>query len=99
MKITKDDILKLAQISMIDVSPDEIPILIERLDTLLNYVSCLKELAQEVNIPELPHNTNILREDNSREQDYVPLMNLAPEKIDNYFVVPMILKKPTTENK
>ena len=49
MKITKDDILKLAQISMIDVSPDEIPILIERLDTLASAKEEeLKELQEKL---------------------------------------------------
>ncbi len=92
MKITKEEVLKLGQISMIHISDSEIPSLIERLESLLNYVCCLKELSSQRSLKEMPHNINTLREDSVQQVNPTPIIKLAPESESNYFVVPAILK-------
>jgi len=92
MRITKEEILKLGQISMIDISEEEIPVLMERIEGLLNYASCLKELIKEVTDASLPHVVNVSREDIIKATDTAPLLKLAPQSESNYYVVPMVLK-------
>lgn len=92
MKITKEEILKLGQISMIDISEKEIPALIERIEGLLNYVSCLKEVIKEPVKTSLPHVVNVTREDVVKPSCPEPLLKLAPQSESNYYIVPMVLK-------
>lgn len=92
MRITKEEILKLGQISMIDISEEEIPVLMERIEGLLNYVSCLKELTKEHIEATLPHVVNVSREDIVKPSNPEPLLKLAPQSESNYYVVPIVLK-------
>lgn len=92
MKITKEEIFKLGRISMIDIAAEEVPVLIERIEGLLNYVSCLKELIKEPVEVSLPHVVNVSREDIVKRTNPEPLLKLAPQSESNYFVVPMVLK-------
>lgn len=96
MKITKEEILKLGQISMIDISENDIPNLVERFNSLLNYVSCLKNISEQHvsqnDINQIPHNVNVLRNDSVNQINSDPIINLAPKSESNYFVVPAILK-------
>jgi len=92
MKITREEILKLGQISMIDISEEEIPVLIERIEGLLNYVSCLKEMTKQPITTFLPHVVNVTREDIVKVTNPEPLLKLAPQSESHYYVVPMVLK-------
>lgn len=93
-KITLNELMKLAHMAMLSISEHEnvIPGLINRLETLIEYVSGLQELVKNHNEFVLPHNINILREDKVIVFDYKVILALAPEREENYFVVPMILK-------
>ena len=93
MVITKEDIYNLARISMLDIRESDIPILTSRLNNLLDYVSCLKDLADNNKEESMPHNINIFREDNIIKNNNLILLDLAPQKNNNYFVVPAILEK------
>lgn len=93
MKITKEEILNLCTISMIEIKDQEIPVLIEKLNSLIDYIERLKDLPKDVNIPELPHNQNIFRDDSIDQLNSQDIIKLAPKSINNYFVVPSILNK------
>lgn len=92
MKITKEEILKLGKIAKIDISEEEVPVLRERIEGLLTYVSCLKELIKEPTAASLPHAVNVTRADVVKPTDPTSLLTLAPQAESNYFVVPMVLK-------
>ena len=91
--ITKEEILKLAKASNIDVSDKEMPELIKRLEGVLSYASCLKDVAQQCESVELPKQTNVMRDDVVKEATVEPLLELAPEREENYYVVPVIIKQ------
>lgn len=92
-KITKEEVLKLAQISCINLEENDIPKLINELSEILNYASCLKDVAAGKKPQPMPQNINVLRQDEIIKTEAEPLLKLAPEREENYFVVPVILKQ------
>jgi len=92
MKITKEEILKLGQMSMIDISEEDMPVLIKRIEGLLSYVSGLKEIIKEPAQSSLPHVVNITREDIVKASNPEPLLKVAPQSESHYYIVPMVLK-------
>lgn len=92
VKITKDEILKLAQMSKIEVSDSEISILAQKIDAVLSYASSLSQIVQGSTQSAMPFNINVMREDVIIPTDPELLLRLAPARQDNYFVVPVILK-------
>lgn len=89
-KISRDEIIKLAQMSAIDIHEDEIQPLIEQVGSVLSYAQRVKEVARTVEVPS-NKNMNVFREDVVVKTDYRPLMAQAPQEEGNYFVVPTIL--------
>ena len=97
-QITKADILKIAQISYIKLSDAELDKVFTQIDSVLNYASFLKDIAQNVTGPaadrySLPTNSNVMREDIAIESHPQILLNAAPDRQDDYFVVPLIIKQ------
>jgi aspartyl-tRNA(Asn)/glutamyl-tRNA(Gln) amidotransferase subunit C len=100
--ITPDDIRKLAKIAALEVHEDEITVLAQELEAVLTYASSLKEIASgQYTIPGLPEQAvslprpvNITRPDTSSSFNSEVLLEAAPEREDNYFVVPVIVKQP-----
>lgn len=97
VKITEQEILKLAQMSAINISEHDImPALIEKIDAVLTYASSLKEIAKGHKQSAMPHTVNRLRTDVIIRTPPEPILAQAPERSDNYFVVPVILKVSET---
>lgn len=93
IKITREDILKLGQISNISLTDEEIPPLVEKLQAVLSYAEYLKEVAEAQQACEpMPKNSNIARNDEVIPTPAEPLLALAPQREDHFYVVPMILK-------
>lgn len=92
--INRNELLKLANASMLSISEHEsdIPRLIQRLDAVLRYVSGIQKLAKGNQEHALPHNINIVRQDKVISFDWKKLLDLAPREEGNYFVVPKIIK-------
>ena len=94
IKITREEVLKLAQISQIKVQEHEVDHLRSELEAVLTYASCLKDIAEKHEaVTAIPKNSNVMREDIVKLTDPVPLLNQAPEVENNYFVVPKIIKQ------
>lgn len=93
VKVTREEVLKLAQMSHMSVHDDEIPGLIKELEAVLAYASGLKAIADahEQVIP-LPKNNNIFRPDEAIKFDAQAILAQAPEREGNYFVVPVVIK-------
>lgn len=90
-KVTREEILKIARISKLDIHKDEIESLILQIEQVLSYAERVKEVAADVQEPSTK-NVNIFREDVIVRTDNEPILAQAPEREGNYFVVPMILE-------
>ena len=91
--ITKEEIVKLAQLSQLDIHVDEVEKLRTDIESVLAYVLRLQEVVGTYTENErLPKPINITRHDTVVPTDPKPLLAQAPVREDNYFVVPAILK-------
>jgi len=94
--ITRDEFIKLARASYIKIDEDDIPRVMQSLEAVLSYASILPDIVtqytHEHEVP--PAIVNCFRPDTAvpfaqREQ----LLALAPQREENYFVVPVIIKQ------
>lgn len=92
-KISRDDLLKLAQISYIKIEEQHIDRLAQEIGDVLSYASILQKVAKDKHPEQLPQNCNIMREDFVQKTNSEEILALAPERQENYFVVPVILKQ------
>ena len=90
-KISREEILKLAHISRVDLHEDEIQPLLDQLERVLSYAERVTEVAAEVEEPPIK-NVNVFREDVVIKCDPEPILAQAPERAGNFFVVPKILE-------
>ncbi len=91
IKISRDEVRKIAQISYISLPDNEVEPMIQEIEAVLNYAQCVIDVAGKS--PEAPSikNVNVFRKDITEPQSPDVLLAQAPEKADRFFVVPMIL--------
>ncbi len=89
-KISREEVLRIAQMSAIAIKENEIEPLIDRLEKVLSYAERVTEVATNVEVPS-NKNCDVFRQDVSVLQNPKPILAQAPERADNFFVVPMIL--------
>lgn len=92
IKVTREEILKLGRIANISINEEEISALTEKLQAVLSYAAYLKEIAAQQSCGPMPKNSNVMRNDEVIPTPAEPLLALAPQREDHFFVVPMILK-------
>lgn len=92
IEITREDVLKLANISQISISEEEIPALVNDLQAVLTYASHLKDIAAQKTCDPMPKNSNVTRNDVVIPTPAEPLLALAPKREDQFFAVPVIIK-------
>jgi aspartyl-tRNA(Asn)/glutamyl-tRNA(Gln) amidotransferase subunit C len=90
VNITKEEVLKIAQLSKIAINEQEIEEIVRRFQDILNYAERVQDIAKEVDIP-TSKNINVDREDVIVSSDPARILAQAPQAEDNYFVVPKIL--------
>lgn len=90
-KITKEELLKIARLSHMEISENEIANLLADIDSVLTYAARVTELAS-AQVSEPQKLKNVFREDIVRRTDPAPLLEAAPERIHDYFVVPKIIE-------
>ncbi len=91
--ITREEVLKLAKTADLTFTEDELASLVKRLESVIDYASYLNEVAQQHEDSTLPKLSNVTREDVVKPVPVEPLLALAPEREEDYFVVPVILKR------
>ena len=89
-KITKEELLKIAQISHVQLHEDEIAPMLKQLEDVLSYAERVKEVAAEVEEPSM-RAVNVFREDVTVRTDPEPILCPAPDREEDFFVVPKIL--------
>ena len=94
MKIDKNTTIKIAKLCRIKVNPDEIEELSLQLNLILDWVEQLNEVNTDniepltnVSISDLPLREDIEHNENNSEN----VLSNAPEKLENYFVVPKVV--------
>lgn len=90
-RITKEEVLKIAKLSHIQIHDAEIASLSAHLDAVLSYAARVQEIATEVDVP-LSKNVNVFREDVIEKSDADLVLSRAPESEAHYFVVPAIIE-------
>jgi len=91
MKITKEEVIKIAQISRIAIKPEEVESLTQQLQDVLSYAQVVKDVANQLLDQPSNRNINFLRDDVVTKTDSEIVLSRAPEREENYFVVPKIL--------
>lgn len=91
--ISREEILKLGRSASLHLTEEEIPLLMNNLQMVLSYAADLKHIAAAHAGLEMPKNSNVMRDDIVIPTPSEPLLALAPQREDTYFVVPVILKQ------
>jgi len=88
--ISREELLKIATLSALKLSEEEIPVLLKDLTTLIDYTDQLNNvtLGREINPV---RNVNIFREDVAHPLRSQEILSQAPEREETYFVVPKII--------
>jgi aspartyl-tRNA(Asn)/glutamyl-tRNA(Gln) amidotransferase subunit C len=89
-KVSKEELLKIAAMSALKVTEEEIPALLRQLDSVVTYAArvtdfCHRQQAQQI------EQVNVFREDVVITTDSEPILQQAPDHEQHYFVVPKIL--------
>ena len=95
MKINKNTILKIAKLTRVKINNNEIAELSNQLSSILDWV----EILNEVNTDNIDPLSNVsksklyLRKDEKNKEDKSnEVLSNAPEKLENYFVVPKVIE-------
>ena len=89
-KITKEEVLKIAQLSKIKIAESEVEPILKQLQDVLGYAQRVKEIAADIKEPS-NKNINVSREDVVIKSDPIKILNQAPSHEDGFFIVPKIL--------
>lgn len=87
---SKEELLKLAQLSSLKLYDDEVEYLREQLQKTLDYTQQLDQFEMKME-HEAVKTINVFREDKAIPRDPGPLLAQAPATKETYFVVPKIL--------
>lgn len=93
-KISRDDVVKLATLSSLQLADDEIAPLQADIESILKYVEQLDELDTESVEPayQVTGLKNVLREDEVQESvSRDALLDLAPERMNDQIKVPKVI--------
>ncbi len=89
-KINKDEVLKIAHMSDIEIKEHEIAPMQEQLEAVLTYAHRVTQVARSCEEPSAK-NINIMREDIEVHCNAQPILAQAPERAGDFFVVPKII--------
>ena len=91
MKITREEVLKIAEISRLKLQDDEVDAVVKQMDAVLGYAQRVQDLATQAGKQDTYKNVNVMRDGASRPSDAEVVLACAPEREENFFVVPRIL--------
>ncbi len=89
-KITKEEVLAIAEMTKIAIAPTELDAVVAQLQDVLAYAARVQEISKEVSVPS-SKNVNHNRPDQAVEFDAQEILKRAVQEQDGYFVVPKIL--------
>lgn len=89
--ISKEELKKLAQISSLELSEEELAAFTAQVDGVLTYAARVADIAKDVDIASNKL-VNVFREDVIEGTDKESILSQAPERELDFFVVPMIIQ-------
>ena len=89
-KISKKEVLKIADISRVSIHEDEINEVVQQLEAVLTYAERVQQMSLDIEEPS-SKGVNVFREDLVVNVDPEPILAQAPEREEDYFVVPKVL--------
>ena len=89
--ITQEEVEKVARLSHITLSQQELVEVMVHLDAVLSYAARVQDIAKDVDVPNVK-NINIERQDTVKNTDPEKILAQAPEREGDYFVVPVIIE-------
>lgn len=91
-KITNEELLRIAELSVLKLTPAEQEAFIGQLDTILEYASQIAQAHTSTEEPEITRSVNVFRDDKIIRKEVDPILEIAPQREENYFVVPQIIE-------
>jgi aspartyl-tRNA(Asn)/glutamyl-tRNA(Gln) amidotransferase subunit C len=91
-KISREEVIRIAEMSKIEINSHEIDGMIKRLESVLSYAERVQEVAADID-GAFSCQKNVVRDDIAVAFDAEKVFASAPEKENNYFVVPKILEE------
>ena len=88
--LSREEILKVARGSQLEILEHEIDPLIQQIQDVLTYAQRVKIIASDIHEPSTK-NVNVYRCDTIVSSDAETILKRAPEREGDFFVVPMIL--------
>lgn len=95
-KITKEELLRLARISGLSFTDNELPQIMTQLESVLTYAQRVTEIAGDAPAVTFEQ-SNVFREDYVVPYNAESLLERAPDCDENFFVVPRILSNTERE--
>lgn len=93
IKISKEEVLKIAEMARISIHENEIEQIKSNLEVVLSYAERVQEVAVGVDIQEPTNKSiNVFREDIAAKTNPEPILGQAVCREENYFVVPVIIE-------
>lgn len=89
---SKDDLLKVAKLSALEIREDEIEMFGSQLKKVLAFVDQITEVKVDGGF-ETVGNENVLRDDVAVPSNPSDVIKLAPKAQESYFIVPKILNE------
>ncbi len=89
---TREELLKVAELSLLKLDESEVTLFAEQLKTILEYTDELAN-ADISNAQEPTRTFNVFREDKVIKFESEPLLANSPEREEQYFVLPQILNQ------
>lgn len=90
IKVSKEEVLHIANLSRIELSEEEIPSLIKDIEETLSYAARVQEIASGAQVSS--KNVNVFRDDSVVSTDAKPILEDVPVCEENYVVVPVVLE-------
>lgn len=90
-KISKEEVKRIAQISALELPEHEIEPIMKRLEEVLTYAARVSQVAADTQEPS-SKNVNVFRDDVAKQSDREAILERAPEREDNFYVVPSIIE-------
>ena len=90
MKVTREELLRIAAIAKLEIKQNEVEPLVAQLEAFLSYAERVNQIAEDANEPS-NRNVNIMRDDVTVLPIALSILAQAPEREEDYFVVPKIL--------
>lgn len=92
-KISKEEVQKIARMSALELPEHEVEPMMKRLEEVLTYAERVTQIAADIDKLGVEGLINVFREDVAHTFDAKSILDRAPEREDNFYVVPSIIQE------